>query len=167
MRKKAAIAFLVATGLVMGGAVPAAALSCAEPGPFDMKAAIANADAAAIGTVTSIASLSDDEYGDAEAVLTVELSEVFKGTMPRRLTLQRQVTVWGPFYEEGDELALLVNDGVVRDGFDSLCGPFFSADDMRQAGPEPTIVAPEPQGWSMFGLLRGLFDLLSLLFGLR
>ena len=167
MKRTVAIAFSVATALVMG-AIPAAALSCAIVDPLDMKAAIAQADAAAIGTVTSISSVTDDGWGTAE--LTVKVNEVFKGSVSGRLTLDREITVWGPFYEEGQELALVVNDGVVRDGQDSLCGPFFSPADMREAGGEPTIVVgephpgPEPTGWNMFGLLSGLFDLLRFLF---
>jgi len=165
MKGTAAIALLATTGLMMG-VIPVAALSCEEPQPFDMGRAISFADAAAIGVITSLSAVGDE--GWEEVTLTVQVDEVFKGTAPTRVVLERHETVWGPFYEEGQELALLIHNDVVSDGQQELCGPFFSPADMRQAGGEPTIAVgephplpePQPNPWNMFGFLDGLFDLL-------
>lgn len=163
MKRNTLIAAIVVTGLVVG-AGPAAALSCAPPEPFDMEAGIAAADAAAIGTITSISAGGATDLGGEELVLTIEVSNVFKGTVSSRLTLDRATSIWGPYYEEGQELALLVTDGVVQDGQNSLCGPYFSPAEMRAAGGDPT--EPAPQAWSIFQLLRNLlFDLVSVLLG--
>lgn len=157
MKRTAIIALLVVAGLVVG-AGPIAALSCAEPEPFDMEAAIADADAAAIGTITSVSPRSKSESEDAELVVTVEVTEVFKGTMPSRLVLDRTTSVWGPYFDEGAELALLAKNGVVGDGQNSLCGPFYTAAEMREAGGEPMPPTPPTPIQRMIDFLRNLVD---------
>ncbi len=128
-----------------------------------MDAGLAAADAAAIGTITAITSNGDTDLGGEELVLTVEVSEVFKGTVSSRLTLERSTSVWGPYYEEGEELALLVTDGVIRDGQDTLCGPYFYPAEMRAAGGEPT--SPQPSGWQVLNIFKTLFDIIAMLLG--
>ena len=162
MKRNAVIAVVVATGLLLG-ASPAAALSCAPPEPIDMEARIAAADAAAVGTITAISSSGDNDLGGNELLLTVEVSAVFKGTVRPQLTVLRSTSIWGPYYEVGEELALLITDGVVGDGKNSLCGPYFYPAEMRAAGGEPT--SPEPHGWQVFNIFKTLLDILAMLFG--
>ena len=146
------------------GASSVSALSCAEPEHFDMEATIAQADGAAVGTITSISQGNKNDWDEFDLVLTVQVSEVYKGSAPPTLYLERFPTVWGPFYEEGQELAMLITNDSVSDGQEALCGPWFSADDMRQAGGEPSIAVgepyppPQPAPWNFFGFLSGLFD---------
>ncbi len=162
MKRHAVIVIMVTTGLLLG-AGPATALSCAQPEPFDMVGGIAAADAAGIGTIASISSSGSNDLGGGDLVLTIEVTEVFKGTMSSRLTLERSTSVWGPYYEEGEELALLVTDGVIRDGQDTLCGPYFYPAEIRAVGGEPT--SPQPSGWQVLNIFRTLFDIIAMLLG--
>ena len=159
--KKALTTAALVTAVLALGAGPAAALSCMEPEPYDMRAAIDNADAAAAGTITSILASTETEYGDARLVVYVEVTEVYKGTVPARLTLERDTTIWGPWYEEGTELAMLITNGVVADGQNSLCGPFFYPDDMRSVAGEPTSPAPMGPLWHLLDMVRFLVGLLG------
>jgi hypothetical protein len=164
---------LVTAGIFVG-ANPAVGLSCIEAEPFNMEAAIAEADAAAVGTVTSVTLNAGNNV--EQLVVVVEVTEVFKGTVPAVLRLDRPTSVWGPYYDEGTELALLVSDGVVDDGQNSLCGPFYSADDMREAGGDPSAPVPElqppgpepvppPAHWGILDLLWALVSMLGMLLG--
>lgn len=165
MTKITFIAVLV-TGAILAGAQPAAALSCAPPNSFNLADLLIEVPVAAVGTITSISSSNEEEWGDAELLLTVEVSEVYKGVVPPRLRLPRYTTVWGPFYEEGQEIALVQQDGVMRDGEQELCGPWFTADEMRDAADELGLEAAVPQApggflaalvAALMGILRGLF----------
>jgi len=154
--KTAVLTALIAATVVVP-ASPAASLSCEELEPFDMAAAIAGADAAAVGTITHIRTDDPTEWGDAHLTLTVEISEVYKGRFAPTVVIERETSVWGPHYEVGQELALLVTGGDIDDGANSLCGPFYSPSDMRAAGGEPT--SPGWMGWLLrilHGLLRAL-----------
>ena len=157
MKRTLLAAIAIGTALLVGTASPAAGLSCMEPEPFDMLAAIADADAAAVGRIVSITEDDATEFGDATLTLRIEVTEVFKGGVDARLTLVRHQTIWGPYYDQGQDLALLITDGQVDDGRNSLCGPFYTAEEMRQAGGDPS----EPEtSWlgRLLDLLFRLFD---------
>lgn len=142
-------------------ASPVVALSCAEPEPFDMAAAVEVADGAAVGTVVSIIALNRTDHGDADLFLTVEIDRIFKGEFPRRVFVHREVSVWGPFYDVGHELALLNNEGVIDDGHNSLCGPFYSNELMEREAGEGRLVEHGPR--SMRDRLAELIRLLELM----
>lgn len=166
MTKTLIITALVA-GAVLAGAEPAAALSCAPPNSFNLADVVLEARVAAVGTITSISSSNEEEWGDAELLLTVEVSEVYKGVVPRWLRLHRDTTVWGPFYEEGQEIALVQQGGVMQDGQQELCGPWFTADELRDTARAVGLeaAAPEAPGGFLSAFLAAVMAILRGLFG--
>jgi hypothetical protein len=153
---RTAIVGVVAVAVLVVSAGPSSALSCAEPEPFDLAAAIADADGAAVGTIRAILTKERISEDDATLVLSVDISDVFKGELPHRVFIVRHVSVWGPYYAVGQELALLVAGDEIGDGQQALCGPWYTADDMRGGG-EPVPASTGPWGW-----MGAISDLLRL-----
>ena len=128
---------LVVIFAVLGGigltAAPATGLSCAEPEPVDWPTRLPAAEASAIGVIESIKEVAHDEYARG-LLLEVRVTERLHG----RTTPTIEYTVpyfdpWGPYYEVGQEIAIVIEDGVVTDGQMHICGPWFTPDELRQA----------------------------------
>jgi hypothetical protein len=123
----AALAFLLI------GAVPVAALSCAEPEPIDWSTRLRASDGAAIGVVEMVEAIGGNGL-DGQLALRVRVAEYLHGRAPELLEYATpNFDPWGPYYEVGEEIAILIEDGEVSDGQMNICGPWFSPDDLRQA----------------------------------
>ncbi len=141
MRK--AILLLALGAIAASIAAPASALSCAAPDPVDLVGLIRRSDGAAVATISEVTD-PQTEYQE----VTVDVVEVFKGRFESPLTLLRPASVWGPYYQPGEQLALIADAGVITDGNQSICGPYYSGDQLRQAAEEsglsPTPPPPAP-----------------------
>ncbi|MDH3607284.1 MAG: hypothetical protein OER12_09855 [Acidimicrobiia bacterium] len=120
-------------GLLGLTAAPAAGLSCAEPEPVDWSTRLPAADASAIGVLESVKEVEGDEY-ERVLLLQVRVTERLGG----RTTSVIEYSVpyfdpWGPHYEVGKEIAIVIENGVIADGQMHICGPWFTPDELRQA----------------------------------
>lgn len=139
-------------GVVGLMATPATGLSCAEPEPVDWSTRLPAADASAIGVIESIKEVAHDEYA-RELVLQVRVSERLHGrTTPTIEYSVPHFDPWGPYYEVGQEIAIVIEDGVVTDGQMHICGPWFTPDELRQAADDYGPVDTQPP--TTLGYLR-------------
>ena len=115
------------------GAAPVTALSCVEPEPIDWSTRLPASDGAVIGVVESVEAIGGDGF-DGELALRVRVIEYLHGRVPALLEYTTSnFDPWGPYYEVGEEIAVLIEGGDVSDGQMNICGPWFSPDDLRQA----------------------------------
>lgn len=111
------------------------ALSCAEPEPIDWSTRLPAADGAVIGVVERVEATGSGFDGDL--ALTVRVTRLLHGRASAVLEYTTpNFEPWGPYYEVGHEIAVLIENGEVVDGQMSLCGPWFSPDDLRTAAAE-------------------------------
>lgn len=145
-------------------AAPATALSCAPPEPIDWSNRLPTADAAVIGVIESVGEVVGDS--DVSSLLVrVRVTEYLHGRSSATLEYgAANFEPWGPYYEVGQEIAIVIEDGVVTDGQMNLCGPWFSPEELRQAAADlsPTIITGPTPIEQLLGFLERL---LSLLFG--
>ena len=115
------------------GAAPATALSCVEPEPIDWSTRLPESDVGVIGVVESVEAIGGNG-SDGELALQVRVTEYLHGRAPELLEYTTpNFDSWGPYYEVGEEIAILIEGGEVFDGQMNICGPWFSPDDLRQA----------------------------------
>ena len=145
------------------GAGPATALSCVEPEPIDWSTKLPAADGAAIGVVERVDTAGDGFDGSLS--LTVRVTEHLHGDSLAVLEYTTpNFDPWGPYYEVGQEIAVLIEDGEVVDGQMSLCGPWFGPDELRTAAADyGDVEVFEPTLFER--LLTFVETLLRLLFG--
>ena len=121
---------------------PAAALTCMEPDPIDWSTRLPAADAALIGVVQSVEEIEDETLA-GQLAIRVRVIEVLHGRAPRTLEYTTShLGVWGPFYEVGQELAVVIEDGKVSDGQMEICGPWYGPDELRQAASDYGVPTP-------------------------
>lgn len=145
---------LLAFGLLVGLlAAPAGALSCMEPEPVDWSHRFPLVEAAMIGVVDTVESVTTDRVGGG-LVLEVHITEVLHGRAPAVATYTvESFDPWGPYYEIGQELAIVVEDGRYVDGNQALCGPWFGAEELRAAAAEYGGTPDQPLGSVAFARL--------------
>ncbi len=151
------LVMIIATlGLVGLTAPPAAGLSCAEPEPVDWSTRLPAADASMIGFLESVKEVEGDEYAPG-LLLQVRVTEHLSGRTTSVLEYRvPYFDPWGPNYEVGQEIAIVVENGVITDGQMHICGPWFTPDELRQAADDyGPAVDPTPP---TIGYLRLLLD---------
>lgn len=150
--------------LVTLAATPARALSCVEPEPIDWSVRLPRSDAAVIGVVENVKLIAADEVL-GELSLRVRVTEILHGTAPKMLEYTTpDFEPWGPYYEMGEELAVVIENGEVSDGKQSICGPWFSPDELRAAANQFGPGDDEPA--TLFDrILALILELIRLLFG--
>ena len=131
-------------GLVGLMTAPASGLSCAEQEPVDWSKRLPAADAAAIGVVESVKEFVSD--GDGRGfLLEVRVTERLHGRIGSSLDYTvSNFDPWGPYYEVGQEIAIVIEDDVVTDGVMHLCGPWFTPDELRQAAADLGLTVENP-----------------------
>lgn len=133
-----------ALGVVGLMASPAAGLSCAEPDPVDWSTRLPAADASAIGVIESIKEVPHDEYARG-LLLEVRITERLHGrTDPTIGYTVPSFDPWGPHYELDQEIAIVIEEGVVTDGQMHICGPWFTPDELRRAADDYGPTDPPP-----------------------
>lgn len=161
--KRIATVFAVSSVLSLS-APSAGALSCAPPEPIDWSTRLPAAGGAVIGIVESVEVINRIDY-QSDLLLQVRVTEYLHGRAPATIEYTTpNFDSWGPYYEVGQEIAIVIENGQVRDGQMNLCGPWFSPEELRQAADDygsPIDVEPTP----FDELLRFLERLLRLLFG--
>lgn len=161
--KRAAIV-LVALAFLAVGAAPVRGLSCAEPEPIDWSTRLPASDGAVVGVVESVKVIDSDGFSGGLA-LRVRVTEYLHGRAPALLEYTTpNFDPWGPYYEVGDEIAIVIEDGVVSDGRMNICGPWFNPEDLRQAFADFGGVDDVQQTW-WDRALSFIETLLNLLFG--
>jgi hypothetical protein len=123
-------------------AEPAGALSCIPPEPIDWEDRYPRLDAALIIEIDAVEAITDGNFaGSLEISATVR--EILKGQAEEKLEYTvPSLNPWGPYYEPGDEVAVVVEDGVVFDGRQNICGPWFEPGELRQAAEWYAISIP-------------------------
>lgn len=124
---------------------PAAALTCMEPDPIEWSTRLPAADAALIGVVESVEEIEEIEAETfaGQLAIRVRVIELLHGRAPGILEYTTShLGVWGPFYEVGQELAVVIDDGVVSDGQMDICGPWYGPEELRYAASEYGVPAP-------------------------
>ncbi|MGI9608970.1 MAG: hypothetical protein ACR2NL_01615 [Acidimicrobiia bacterium] len=153
---KTLAAVLVAALSVGILADPVDALSCAQPDPIDWSSRLPASDAALIAVVESVEETgSETVYG--ELAIRVRVAELLHGRAPGILEFTRNhLNPWGPFYEVGQEVAIVIEDGVVNDGQMNLCGPWYQPDELRQAA--SAFGTPAPPQVTVYDLVVRLLE---------
>ena len=94
-------------------------------------------------------------------MVRLRVTELLHGQAPASLEYSTpNFHPWGPYYEVGQEIAILVEGGQVSDGVMNLCGPWFGPEELRAAAAEhgtPQVESP---------LLERLLNFVSLIFRL-
>lgn len=158
--RRLAIGSAIATLLTLS-ATPAMALSCIESEPIDWSERFPKSKAAVIGVIEEVEPI-DGDHTLGELMLRVRVSEVLHGNVPKILEYTTpNFDPWGPYYEVGEEIAIVIENGEVSDGKQNICGPWFSPDELRAAASqfgteEPTTLLDR--------ILAVLFELIRLLF---
>lgn len=144
-------AVLLVLGLLVGQmAAPAEALSCIQPEPIDWSERFPQVEAAAVGVVESVKEVATDDFFEA-LLLEVRITETLHGRIPS--TVEYAVSnfnPWGPYYEVGQELAIVVENGRYVDGNQELCGPWFGPHELRSAAAEFGGTPEQPIGSADF-----------------
>ncbi len=150
--------------MVALAATPAMALSCIEPEPIDWSVRLPASDAAVIGVIEDVERIHADEaLGDLS--LRVRVTELLHGTAPEVLKYTTaNFDPWGPYYEVGQEVAIVIENGEVSDGEQNICGPWFSPDELRAAAAQFGPGEDEP-ATLLDRILAMLFQLIRLLLG--
>ena len=141
--KRLVVVFAV-LGIVGLVAAPATGLSCAEQAPVDWSTRLPAADASAIGVVERVKEVNGGDY-PRELHLQVRVTKRLHGRMA--FVIEYSVPnfdPWGPYYEVGQELAIIIEDGVITDGQMHICGPWFTPDELRQAADDSGLAADPP-----------------------
>lgn len=127
MKKLAVLTLLM--GLVTVATPSSAyALSCAELDPVDWASRFPSLDGAYVGWVTAIA------VEPETVTVTVAVADVLVGPHQRELAYTvPNHDPWGPFYEVGRRIAVVVEGGTTSDGVQELCGPWYRPDELRDA----------------------------------
>ena len=144
---------VVAATLV--AAAPAGALSCVPPDPIDWKQRFPQLDAAFVIEVESVKEAADERIAGSLTIAGLVV-EVFKGNPGRAIEYAvPSLNPWGPYYQPGDRVAVIVENDVVSDGRQNICGPWYEPAELRRAAelygdlepidpPKPDPPAPEP-----------------------
>lgn len=141
---------------------PATALSCAEPAPIDWSVRLPATSAAVVGIVEKVELVEGDEYA-SNLALRVRVTEYLHGRAPATIEYTTpNFDPWGPYYEVGREIAIVIEDGEVTDGQMQICGPWFGPEELRQAAADHgTGVDVQPLSFHrLLGLLERLFEIL-------
>ena len=132
-------------------AAPAGALSCMLPDPIDWEERYPRLDAALIVEIDSVREATDATYGGS-LTISATVHELLKGRVGERIEYSvSSLNPWGPYYEVGDRIAVVSEDGVISDGRQNICGPWFEPDELRRAAelygdspPPPEPIPPPP-----------------------
>ena len=130
---KRAVMVFAALAFWLMGAAPVTALSCVEPEPIDWSTRLPTSDGGVIGVVERVDAIGGNGF-DGQIALRVRVTEYLYGRAPELLEYTTpNFDPWGPYYEVGEEIAILIEGGEFSDGQMNICGPWFSPDDLRQA----------------------------------
>jgi hypothetical protein len=124
---------------------PAGALRCMPPKPVDWEQRYPGLEAALIVEIDEVKERTDGAYaGSLEISSTVR--EVLKGRVGERLQYTvSSLNPWGPYYEPGDRIAVVIEAGVISDGRQNICGPWFEPEELRQAAARYGDLEPPPE----------------------
>ncbi|NNL48307.1 MAG: hypothetical protein HKO76_08070 [Acidimicrobiia bacterium] len=135
-------------------AAPAGALSCMPPDPIDWEEWYPRLDAALVVEIDSVKETTAGTYAGS-LTISATVRELLKGRVGERIEYSvPSLNPWGPYYEVGDRIAVVSEDGVISDGRQNICGPWFEPDELRRAAelygdspspPQPKIPAPAPE----------------------
>ncbi len=131
-------------GIIDLMAAPATGLSCAEPEPVDWSTRLPAADASAIGVVEWVKEVAGFDYA-RELHLQVRVTERLHGRTASVIKYSvPNFDPWGPYSEVGQELAIIIEGGVITDGQMHICGPWFTPDELRQAADDNGLAVDPP-----------------------
>ena len=153
-------------GILGSLSTPAGALSCAPPEPIDWSTRLPASQAALIGVIESVDEVDGDSL-QMSFFLRVRVIEYLHGRAPAVIEyLAPNHDPWGPYYEVGQEIAVVIEDGEVTDGQMHICGPWFSPEELRDAATDHGSPPPPPAS-PLDRILELLERFFRLLFGWR